>query len=256
MYRGDGPALVDARHLALRDHQPRRLLHLVAAAQLDEVPPRSGAGLLALAENRLDDAAREFGRLAREIPGQANYAPVALHNLAITLLLKGDLDGAEAELARVERWAHLAWSSGIRALCAVSFVELYTLKGDLPRARSWLADARSRQQGGQFLGLGGRLALVTTEALLLCREGKAHEASALLDGNWALLEAQTTAKALRRSWLLQAWARRRARVRRARADLKQLRPARAGEFASLAKAWPELRRLSGGTRAREPLRGR
>ncbi len=205
---------------------------------------RMAPGLAALQLGNLEDAARVFGTEARRYRGQLTLEPIALWNLATARTLQGEFGDAVEALVRVERWSGLSFQSHVRALAAISLVEVLALRGRTGEARRWLEEARRRFARAGSAWDGERWLLVSSEALLLVREGRGAEARTHQDRNWTLLEGAMSYTRLRRQWVLRAFAA--APPSGPRDDgeidrcLATLRPARRGEFRSLCLEWPEL----------------
>jgi tetratricopeptide (TPR) repeat protein len=198
-------------------------------------------GLLSLAEGRLDEAAAIFRASAEKYRRQLQFSSVARYNLATTLMRKGELKAAIAELVRVESGAGLAFASEIRLLAAIQLARGFVLTHQLEPAQRWIDEARlrlTRSTNRTFAGADLRV----VESMLQCRQGRFDEAVRGLERDWRQLEANLAMPLMRSAWLMRAYA------------LSQLGGPRGEGAASpyvtllrgqpldhLATEWPELR---------------
>jgi len=199
-------------------------LHRFAAANKRAVDLMAGGEAAA--------AADAFRRLAR-----TPLAPVgvARFNLGLALLRLGDVRGALDAFAAAERSRAKALRPAIAALIALCDA----LAGDLDAADRWVAEARQRTASPSSTS---RVHLAA-EAIVRLRRGDASGAVRLFDETWGELERCTSADLVRAFRVVRAFAAERtggAAAAQAADLLAGARPFRAGEYAWLAAAWPEM----------------
>jgi tetratricopeptide (TPR) repeat protein len=179
-------------------------------------------------------AADAFRRLAR-----APLAPVGVArlNLGLALLRLGDLRGALEALAAAERSRLKALRPMVAALIALCDA----LAGELDVAERWIAEARRRAASPASTT---RVHLAA-EAIVRLRRGDALGAARLFDETWGELERCTAADLVRAFRVVRAFAAVSAggaAVAQAADLLAGARPFRAGEYAWIGVAWPEMAR--------------
>jgi hypothetical protein len=191
---------------------------------------KRGIDLMAMGELR--QAAETFRGLSRRwlLP---TVGPKV--NLGFALLRLGDLDGALDAFAAAER-SRLRWYRPVVA----SFLALCdALRGDLDAADAWVAEAKGRASSPSSFT---RVHLAA-EAIVRLRRGDAPGAVQLLDASWGEIERSTAADMVRALRIVRALA---AESGGAPAQVPDLlagaRPFRAGEYAWLGAAWPEMAR--------------
>ena len=122
-------------------------------------------------------------------------------NLAYLLFHRGDLAEGLRWLGLVER-SHGKLPNAYGQTVADRLALGLALRGDLPAAEGWLAQATRRTPGPGLVK--ARLHLVA-EAVLLARRGDAARAHRLLSEAWAEVEQGTSAAQLRPLQVVRAW---------------------------------------------------
>lgn len=198
----------------------------------------------ALAQRRYGDAEAAFAAVAAKAGPSPWAAPSAHHELALARLQRGDLAGAAASLATVERWAGLAYGSNLRIGAAIGLARVHALAGHVELARRWLGVAQ-RRFPKDVLGEVSWSALALAEVLVLLREGKPRAAIALYEQRATELETTVPYDTMRQWWALVAFAQWQDAGPRDQGAidmlLRRLQPLPPHGLAPLVVAWPELR---------------
>jgi tetratricopeptide (TPR) repeat protein len=198
-------------------------------------------GLDAIARGQYAKAVDIFEALAKRFRTKPNFAAVARYNQGYALLLGGDSAAAVGVLLAAERTPKLALG-GVRRMTAGQLARAFALGGDVDKATQWLEALRKRPATGDHAYCQALLDAV--EALVLCRQGKYTEATAVYERAWPLLEAYLPVHQMREAWLLRAYSiTMTSSVRDGGAAepwLRMIRGTPPGGFVWLTAHWPEL----------------
>jgi tetratricopeptide (TPR) repeat protein len=154
----------------------------------------------ALADGNHQRAIDLFRELLARYRTQVNYRAAIRYNIGYALTRSGDSATAAGELIAVERTPKLGMRS-VHRLVRVELSRAFAIGGDLDKAASWLAAARTSPGD-----LKGDAKLDAMQGLLLCRQGKLDEAKRHYEQCWRRLESQLTVDEMCEPWLLRAYA--------------------------------------------------
>lgn len=205
-------------------------------------------GRMALAHRRFHEAVELFRKTVPQFAKQPAYRASAVLNIAESQLKAGSLEDALASCAEIERSRTLVFNSNIRARIATLTAFVFALKGDLPAAERWAADARNRIAKNHEYRIGHAGELCLAEATIACRRGDHAEAVKLLDTRWLELRYAITADAMRIVEVVRAFAEAQGGVRASNAAgerLVRIEPVVKGELAFLGVGWPEMQTFLG-----------
>jgi hypothetical protein len=194
-----------------------------------------------LARGELDQAAAGFDALAQKWKRPRSLHVVARHNLAWTLVRKGEHKRAIEVYTSLERAA--GDSGAIWQTMPTHLALASALAGDLDAAERWLTEARKRveSQGGDTRTIEGLIAFA--RAIVECRRGRAAEAARALEAGWREYESHLAGEILRPMRVVRAYAITASEGPRGGSVdflLLPLRGGPGGELAFLGVAWPEM----------------
>jgi tetratricopeptide (TPR) repeat protein len=198
------------------------------------------AALAALAHGDLTDAQTTWARWAF-VKGAPRMAALAGHNLAWTMLRRGELTEAIATLEDNEARNLAALEAiGLAATSAADRALAHGLLGEDSKAESWLEHADKRLPKATIPTAG---AIALARSVVHCRAGRVDVATKLLDEGWADIEATTTGDVLRPLRVVRAFAHAAAGPRAAgvaEVGLSSVRPTYPDEYKFLGVKWPEM----------------
>lgn len=197
--------------------------------------------IIAMARGDLAKAHATF-RWWAEHATAARISALAWHNLAWTLMLRGELQQAiDALIVNDDHNEAPLRQLGLFATSAVDLALGHALVGDLPAAEAWMAKADERRSAMGLISVPAMMAF--TRAVVDCRSGRAADAARMLDEGWVEYEGVLTGATLRPMRIVRAFAIAASGPRSAglaEAVLATARPAYPGEYDFLGVAWPEM----------------
>jgi hypothetical protein len=195
----------------------------------------------ALRDGDFSRAKETFWRWSEcEIP---RVAALSRHNLAWTLLRQGELKDAIAiaNTTYLPRYSRELKSMRTLPTTMIDLALCHALSGNIEVANRAIAQLEQRKDLTANVTFPAMKSF--TQAVIACREGRASDAARMLEEKWAAHESLLTGDLLRLFRVLRAFAIASADTRDAgKADLQLVnaRPAFAGEYDFLGKAWPEM----------------
>ncbi len=205
-------------------------------------------GRLAMAHGHFADASAKFQATLPLVAKQPLFRAVAVINVAEAELRAGRFDSAIAACAEIERSRTLLFGSALRMRIATISAMIYALRGDVPTAERWAADARRRLAKSTEDRMGNAAHLSLAEAIIACRRGDATGAVALLDAQWNELRYTLNADSMRTVEVVRAFAEAQGGLRAMNTVAERLvrvEPVAPGELAYLGAEWPEMKAFLG-----------
>lgn len=192
-------------------------------------------GMELLGQGRPDDAASVFESLMQRFRWRVPLASLARTNLAIVNMRRGRLEEAMQGLQAAVDWMRFE-----QAIALYNLAICHGIRGDIAAARACLADLRKRSRGAETAVVG------VAEAVVACRSGDAAQLVRDLAQHWDAIEATGVELVTRPLRVLRAFAMDtvgNGRSEDVAAVLAPIAGAPVGEFAWLARDWPEMRRF-------------
>jgi hypothetical protein len=204
----------------------------------------NGEGLRLLARGELDQAQALFEGMAKKYHSVPTLRAMALHNVAWTLVRRGELHRGLHVLVGVAQGSALASFKLLKPSVAANLAAIYALLGELDAAAQWATEAEAlRERSADPRPLLGSIAL--SRAIIDCRRGEHAEALRRLDHEWGVLEEAVTGETLRPLRLVRAFALSQTSGPRdggaVDSVLAPLREGRSDTLRYLGTEWPELR---------------
>lgn len=195
-----------------------------------------------LAKGRVAKAKQMFFDLVQKSASYPNLQALFLHNYGIATMRMGDLEEAyqRCNTALSSGWlTRKSWfGPGVYVQLCAGMAILQTLRGELEDARNWLEQAK------EIPTESSQAEIVSAEMLFLVRTGEWDKALQLYHRSFHEFKDLLPAPALRRMYLLRAFAEEQQKgssYREVASELTfQLRDASATEFAFLTTRWREL----------------
>lgn len=196
--------------------------------------------LAALHQGELEKAKTMFAGWS-ESP-LARVAALSRHNLAWTLMRQAEFSHA-IEMARhaLSRYPLELQAMTMFPTTMVDLALMHALAGDVAAAKQVMTELEQRK--GLTNNSSFPAMQVFATAVIACRDGRVADAAHMLDENWARCESVMTGDVLRPLRAIRAFAIASADARdagKAELQLVNARPAFAGEYDFLGKAWPEM----------------
>ena len=210
---------------------------LRASAQLRAFTLANAEATALVYEGRFDEACARFEANARRFRSPSLH-PISVHNLADTLLHRGQLERALSLGAAVATYRGLLRSPLVAASAPSLVATCYALLGDLDSAKAWLPEARD---AARLVACENAL---VPEVIVACREGRFAEAIGRIEERRRQIDGSLAGHDLRTLRVLLAFALSQTEnaSEAALAEARALaRPSFAGELDYLATRWPELK---------------
>lgn len=200
----------------------------------------------------VDRAEAVFERLIDESRSTPGYHALFVYNRAVAFLRRGQFDRAISLFHAV---LESGWLNSdrmpFRALVFGGLSTAHALRGDLASAQQWLVQAH------EVISDAKRGALLVADVAVALRQGRAHDALAMMDAGWTSAEGVLSPMHLHTLRLLRAFAlehlppspQRDAEVHHL---VSSVYPHPGGAFDHIGAAWPEFRAFLAAKRLSPP----